>query len=289
MFADRNITGADPSGIFLTIHNRIYLAGKGADRMQIWSNNNHIPTQTIFGNLSYPQSIFVTFVGDIFVDNGFNYSRVDKFAHDTNTSIPVMYVNSTCHGLFVDITNTLYCSAFQNHQVIKRWLDDHSNLSTIVAGNGTAGNTLSMLNEPYGIFLNKYLDLYVADARNDRIQLFVLGQRNGTTVAGNGSINITITLSYPTTIVLDAENYLFIVDNYNKRIVGSGPNGFRCIVGCDGGGTGSNQLTNLCSLSFDSYGNLFVTDSDNDTILKFSFTTSSCGKFQLHSSNFSSM
>ena len=46
-----------------------------------------------------------------------------------------------------------------------------------------------------GIFVDINLDLYVADYYNHRIQLFRLGELNGITVAGNTSLNTTITLS----------------------------------------------------------------------------------------------
>ncbi|CAF4342654.1 unnamed protein product, partial [Adineta steineri] len=46
----------------------------------------------------------------------------------------------------------------------------------------------------------------------------------------------------------------FIADYFNNRIVGSGPNGFRCLVGCSTvAGSASNQLYYPSSLSFDSY------------------------------------
>ena len=107
-------------------------------------------------------------------------------------------------------------------------------------------------------------------ADNNRIQLFQSGQLNATTVAGNTSSTITISLNCPTGIVLDADKHLFIVDNSNHRIVGSGPNGFRCLVGCNGtGGSASDQLSYPMSLSFDSYGNIFVTDTGNNRIQKF--------------------
>ncbi|CAF4432408.1 unnamed protein product, partial [Adineta steineri] len=92
----------------------------------------------------------------------------------------------------------------------------------------------------------------------------------GITVAGAESLDTTITLNGPTGIVLDADNYLFIVDYNNNRIVGSGSNGFRCLVGCSGSsGSASNQLLYPYSLSFDSYGNMFVTDYGNNRIQKF--------------------
>ncbi len=102
------------------------------------------------------------------------------------------------------------------------------------------------------------------------------GQLSGTTVAESA---ITIALNQPSGVVLDADNYLFIVDCGNNRIIGSGPNGFRCVAGCSGlSGSSANQLYSPGMLSFDSYGNIFVTDRDNNRIQKFLLATSSCGK-----------
>ena len=96
-------------------------------------------------------------------------------------------------------------------------------------------------------------------------------------MAGSGSINITITLTCPSSIVLDADGYLFIADHQNHRIVGSGLNGFRCIVGCLGGGGGgaSNQLLHPATLSFDHFGNIYITDEGNNRIQKFLLMNSS--------------
>ena len=62
--------------------------------------------------------------------------------------------------------------------------------------------------------------LYVADSGNRRIQVFWLGQLNGTTILGGGS-TVNLKLSKPTTIALDADGYLFVVDNGNDRIIAS--------------------------------------------------------------------
>ena len=189
-----------------------------------------------------------------------------------------MCVGVSCFGLFVDISDTVYCSMYSRHQVVKRWLNDNTNVSTTVAGNGTAGSLSNQLVLPVGIFVDTNFDLYVADNGNNRIQLFKLGQLNGITVAGTGSLNTTITLRYPTAVVLDADKYLFIVDKQNNRIIGSDSKGFRCIVGCSGSGAASNQLTTPEMLWFDSYGNLFVADRGNNRIQKFFLYTNSCGK-----------
>ena len=91
--------------------------------------------------------------------------------------------------------------------------------------------------------------------KNGRIQLFRLNQRNGST-------KLTIKLIYPTGIVLDGDQYLFIVDANNDRIIGSDENGFRCIFG------------------FDSYGNIYVTDQSNNRVQKISLSKKSDRKYE---------
>ena len=151
--------------------------------------------------------------------------------------------------------------------------------STLAAGTGTSGSAPNQLASPLGIFVDDNFDLYVADCGNNRVQLFSSGQQNGKTMAGGGSSDGTITLNCPSGAVLDADKYLFIVDQYNHRVVGSGPNGFRCIVGCDGGGGAqSNQLSYPYTLGFDRDGNIFASDLNNHRIQKFLLSIDSCGK-----------
>jgi hypothetical protein len=164
-------------------------------------------------------------------------------------------------------------------QVVKRSLNDPEMTSIIVAaGTGSPGSAFNELNEPHGIFVDVNLDLYVADCRNNRIQLFQSGELNGITVAGSTSPNPTINLNCPTGIVLDAEKYVFIVDSGNHRIVGSGLNGFRCLIGCYGMGSQSNRLNSPISFSFDHSGNMFVTDQKNNRIQKFEYLKICFGK-----------
>jgi DNA-binding beta-propeller fold protein YncE len=207
--------------------------------------------------------------------------QVEKWISSTNTFVTVMNVNSSCGGLFVDINDNLYCSMYNHHQVVKRWLKSSAMTSTVVAGTGRPGSTSNKLYRPTGIFVDVNLDLYVADCENDRVQLFLSGQSNGITVAGIKSPNPTISLDCPSGIVLDAQKYLFIVDNNNHRIVGSGPNGFRCLVGCYGSGSQSNQLNSPFTLSFDRSGNMFVSDPMNHRIQKFEYLENFSGKLKV--------
>ncbi|CAF1241983.1 unnamed protein product [Adineta steineri] len=244
----------------------------------MWDEESDNPTEIIYGNFTKPNSLFVTSNGDIYIDDGEKNGEVQRWSAETNTFVTVMNVNSSCHGLFVDINDTLYCSMPDYHQVVKKSLNDSVMASNLIAaGTGISGDRLDELAEPSGIFVDVNFDLYVADCFNHRVQLFQSGKSNGNTVAGRDTLPETIELNYPTAIILDAEKYLFIIDQNNHRIVGSSLNGFRCLVGCYGVGSQSNQLSSPFSFTFDRYRNIFVTDTSNHRVQKFKHLKKSCG------------
>ncbi|UJR07313.1 hypothetical protein I4U23_011601 [Adineta vaga] len=277
-FADNNTIEADPYGLFIDITNTIYFPEKSLGRVQIWSEGSTTLTRYMSDDFNNSFSIFVTSIGDIYIDNGAANRRVDRWIENATESIPAMYVNGPCYSLFVDHNNSLYCSLGSLHRVIRRSMYDGVNKTVIIAGNGTALFAPNTLNSPRGIYVDRKFNLYVADCSNDRIQLFPYGQLNGTTIAGRGANN-TIDLDCPIGIAFDNDGYLFISDSHNNRILGSNSDGFRCIVGCTNtSGLASNQLNHPRIISFDSYGNLFVVDSSNDRIQKFLLTRNTCNQ-----------
>ena len=272
-FANEFTIGTQPFGLYIDTNNSIYTINRYAGRILIWMNNSNDPNLILYTNLSASAvSIFVTTNGQIYVGDG-NSIQLNSYSNQT---ISIATVSSTCYGLFVDINNTLYCSMNSQHKVVKKSLNSNSSTMITVAGNGSNGSASNMLKYPFGIFVDTNFDLYVADRNNHRIQLFRLGQTNGITVAGSTSANITISLNNPTNVILDRNKYIFITDTYNHRIIGSDENGFRCIVACSGLGSTSDKLNVPRSLAFDSFGNLYVADQDNNRIQKFCLSTNFC-------------
>lgn len=278
-FADQGIVGSAVHVIFVDVNNTIYVPHSGSRQILMWQNDDSTRTKIISSPSYSPSSIFVTVNGDIYIDSGFFHLSIHRYVPDLDSFFTVMRVNSSCHGLFIDIKHMLYCSMHDRSQVVKRSLLNISMPWIIAAGVGSEGRASHQLYYPNGIFVDTNFDLYVADTLNDRIQLFRSGHLDGITVVGNGSVNPTIFLEKTRSVVLDAHKYMFIVDTGNNRIVASGPQGFRCLFGCHGRGSRSTQLNRPVALSFDSFGNLFVVDSGNSRIQKISFIKKSCGKF----------
>ena len=271
--------GANPWGVYVDTNNTVYGANRESGIVRIWLEGNTVPTRNLSGNISSPYSLFVSDNNDVYVDNGQTNFRVDKWSLNATSAVAAMYMCGGCYGLFIDINNNLYCSMNARHQVVSKALDNRLNVWNVVAGTGSAGSTTVTLNNPRGVAVDKNLNLYVADCDNNRIQKYPYRELNGTTIVG-ATVAGTISLYCPSTIIFDADEYLFIADAWNHRIVGSSPNGFRCIAACSGAGGASTALSYAPGLSFDSYGNLYSADWGNNRIQKFLLLSNSCGKNQ---------
>ncbi|CAF1455021.1 unnamed protein product, partial [Adineta ricciae] len=144
-FADQNIIGTSPRALFINTNNTIYSFNRDTKQILIWANQSSNPTKNISGNFADSFSIFVTNVGDIFIDNGYLKKQVNQWIQRNESFITVMNVDSLCYGLFVDQNNSLYCSMYNEHKVVKRWLNDVDLKPKLVAGNGTQGSALNQL------------------------------------------------------------------------------------------------------------------------------------------------
>ena len=271
-----------PTRISITTSNKWYVVADGYG--SIVSGIGNSTSSTISASGGY--CLFVTANDDVYSYDWLK-NQVRRSSMNTTTSLPVMLVNNYCRGLFIDTNNTLYCAVVYMAQVVAKSLDDPTNTLKAVAGTGCYGSASDQLVFPAGIFVDLNFSLFVADSGNHRVQRFSYGRTNGTTVAGNGKSG-TIILNGPRDVVLDGDGYLFIVDTDNHRIVGSGPDGFRCVAGCTSvSGLAPNQLSLPQSMRFDSDGNIWVADYGNHRVQQFVLKVNSSGRlaFFLHARN----
>ncbi|CAF4404844.1 unnamed protein product, partial [Adineta steineri] len=152
--ASSSIVGLLPYGIFINGINTVYVPNRVSNSILTWPQWSTTYTSNSYSNLSNPYSLFMSITGDIYIDNGYSYGRVDKYIFNTSNRVTVMNVNASCFGLFIDINNNLYCSLKNLHQVVKVLLNNGTTIPTIAAGNGSAGSLSNMLNSPQGIYVD---------------------------------------------------------------------------------------------------------------------------------------
>ncbi|UJR07283.1 hypothetical protein I4U23_011571 [Adineta vaga] len=279
-FASQSLVGSEPRGIFIDSHDTVYVVDHTHGQILIWSKtNNKNPRKISTGKLFAWTGLFVTTNGDIYVENDNQTGQIDKWTLNATRGDPISKFSGNCYALFLDVKNDLYCSINLRHIVVKISLNNGRDKteSTAAGENDKSGSSEKSLSHPVGIFVDVHCNLYVADGRNNRIQLFPSEESNGITVAGNGIPN-GLQLQYPSGIIVDADNILYIADNQKHRVVRVvGRYHFRCLVGCsEKSGSESTQLHYSYSVRFDSSGNLYVADEANRRIQKFIIGVNSC-------------
>ena len=284
-FATNATIGDYPQSLFISRDNTIVVGNPNTRQTIIWYNGSSNVSTIMNTGTVLPSSLFVSMDKYLFVCTDQPTSRIDQWSMENATQITSISVSSACYGLFIDVYNDLYCSQRYRHQVVTYTLNDPSYPITNIVGTGCNGSFSFSLSQPHGIFVTTQRDLIVADYDNNRIQSFSYRRKNAITLVGNGS-NVSLALNGPTSVILDADGNLFIADSNNHRIVRSGVNGSRCILGChQNTGTAAYALNRPRALSFDSTGNLFVLDLGNSRLQKFSLASDTLRELRLISSS----
>jgi sugar lactone lactonase YvrE len=142
-------------------------------------------------------------------------------------------------------------------------------IGVLIAGGHGQGSALNQLNNPMGIYLDQVNSsiIYIADTNNNRIIMWVIGESNGTIVAGGNGVGSALNqLNSPRNVISDTLGYLYISDTSNHRIIQwyIGASSGTVIAGISGvAGSGVLQLNYPNGLTFDSQKNLYVADSTN--------------------------
>lgn len=208
--------------------------------------------------------------------------RVTKWTSYATTAVLVAGGNgpgsdinqlSSPYGIYVESRTAIIWIADTSNDRIVKWFSPTN--STIVCN--SSGRGPHQLSQPNGVFIdeNDGKTMYVADTSNNRIQRWLFGATNGSTVAGNATGrwgNDAYSLELPSSVIVDTNKYMFIVDQFNHRIVRwqIGASYGETIAGTNEMGSLPNQLSYPNGIAFDSAGSLFVADSVNKRIQKFS-------------------
>ena len=119
-----------------------------------------------------------------------------------------------------DSSSSSFLIANYGAHTIVRWVLGATSWTLIAGVPGSPGSTSEMLNSPLSVTLDYMQNMYVADSNNHRIQLFLAGQSNASTIAGvTGSAgNASNKFNLPYWAILDDQLNLFVSDTYNHRV-----------------------------------------------------------------------
>jgi uncharacterized protein (TIGR03437 family) len=141
------------------------------------------------------------------------------------------------------------------------------------------------LSSPSAVWVDASHNIYIADKDNDRIRVIsssgviktIAGSSTAEVYAGDGKPAIQASLYEPNGIAFDSAGNMFIADTGNhvvrkvdhsslliSTVAGNNISAFSG----DGGAATSANLSDPSSLAFDSAGNLYIADTNNDCIRK---------------------
>jgi sugar lactone lactonase YvrE len=185
-------------------------------------------------------------------------------------------------GLAVGRSNEVYVSDSGNHTIRKITADGQ--VTTLagrarVWGSADGVGTAARFNNPIGLTLDQYGNVYVSDASNFTIRK-ISPEGEVSTLAGmageDGSVDASGTAARfgkPAELACDAHGCVFLADSFNhviRKIESTGQvvtiAGF---AGEDGQADGPGQLArffNPYGLALDANGNLFISDAYNQTV-----------------------
>ena len=116
------------------------------------------------------------------------------------------------------ISSDLYISNFDGHSVV-RWTPGASSGILVAGVAGVAGSNATSLSSPMGVRLDMYLNMFVADSQNHRIQMFCYNNQTGITLAGTGVAGSTATqLNDARSLAFDSSMNLYVTDYANSRV-----------------------------------------------------------------------
>lgn len=193
-------------------------------------------------------------------------------------------------GVTVDASGNVYVAEYGNNLIRKI---TSGGVVTTFAGSGTQGNTngtgtAASFNNPSGVAIDAFGNIFVADYGNNLIRKITSGgivstfAGSGTQGSTNGT-GTSASFSNPSGIAIDVSGNIYVADQGNnlirmitslgvvKTLAGSGASG-----SINGEGTAAS-FTNPYGVAVDAYGNVYVADRGNSLIRKITSVTTGVG------------
>ncbi|CAF1022415.1 unnamed protein product, partial [Adineta ricciae] len=186
-----------PRDLYIDRNHVLYVLDSGNYRVQRLVPNSTLEptylnatTGSVFNELSYLVAIQGDANGNLYILDRGNL-RVVKWSTVNMNGIIVLNANGTGYGanqlstpagMFIDMnTSFIWLADTQNSRIV-RW--ESPTIGIIVCGSN--GSNSDQFFRPFGLFIDQsdYNTLYVADTYNHRVQRWLSGAKNGTTVAG---------------------------------------------------------------------------------------------------------
>jgi hypothetical protein len=189
-------------------------------------------------------------------------------------------------GIAVDGAGSLFVADEMNNAIRKITLSGTNWVVTTIAG-GTQGdqdgaNLAARFFGPSGVAVDAGGRVFVADQFNNTIRLMTLVGTNWlvTTIAGqpisglSNGVGTNACFDAPLSVAVDASNNVYVADLFNNAIRMLAPSGANWLVSTIAGGTmgssngaGANASFDLpFGVAADAYGDVFVADSQNNSI-----------------------
>jgi serine/threonine protein kinase/sugar lactone lactonase YvrE len=263
-----------PAGVAVDQQGNIFVAEVLNHRIQKLSSTGQSVAQWgTFGEgpgqFREPSGVSVDSNGNLYVADKGN-SRIQKLGADGRPlaqwggpgqlNTPVALALDTQGNVYVaDSGNNRIQKFAPNGQTLQQW--------------GGFGKGPGQFSSPSGVAVDSQGSMYVVDQANDRVQKLaadgqVLAQW-GTSGPSDSNDSPRVTLSGPTSVVLDSAGNVLITDTGGNRIVKLSPTGVQLAEWGNWGGDPGDFETPL-GIALDVQGNIVVADHDNDRIQKLS-------------------
>ncbi|CAF1310580.1 unnamed protein product [Rotaria sordida] len=264
----------EPWGLFVDDDQTMVIADTWNHRIIQWTMNDKNGQVVAGGHgqgkqldqLYWPSDVLIAKDTDSLIICDVGNQRVVRWSRRSGTTQGEILINNIdCFGLAMDDQRYLYISDTDKDEVRQYKIGDKN--GTIVAGGNGRGAGLNQLNNPTNIFIDQQQTVYVSDYNNHRVMKWNKGAKEGIIVAGGqGQGNALTQLSSPQGLFVDTLSTIYVTDPGNNRVI-RWPKGAQqgiVIVG------GKGQLYYPIGLSFDRHGNLYVVDSWEHRVQRFS-------------------